>query len=195
MKGKSGMRITKDPEERKQEILDTSMEIFCEKGYDKTSISDIAKKMGVAQGLCYRYFKSKEEIFNSAIEHYADMQAAQMKKVLFDNSSSLKTKLKRKMNFIDFEKNDINYYKVFHGKDSEKIHNQLLMKVSEKMYPAVCNVLREEIEEGNINLKFSDLETVASFIVYGQFGILIRTDLTNEEKEKRIYSFIESLLY
>ena len=87
MKGNSGMRITKDPEERKQEILDTSMEIFCEKGYDKTSISDIAKKMGVAQGLCYRYFKSKEEIFNSAIEHYADMQAAQMKKVLFDNSS------------------------------------------------------------------------------------------------------------
>lgn len=51
MKGKSGMRITKDPEERKQEILDTSMEIFCEKGYDKTSISDIAKEDGGSSGI------------------------------------------------------------------------------------------------------------------------------------------------
>ena len=45
------MRITKEPEERKQEILDTAMRIFYEKGYEKTSIADIAKAIGVTQGL------------------------------------------------------------------------------------------------------------------------------------------------
>ena len=66
------MRITKEPEERKQEILDTAMRLFYEKGYEKTSIADIAKEIGVAQGLCYRYFPSKEALFDCAIEQYAD---------------------------------------------------------------------------------------------------------------------------
>ena len=49
-------RITKAPEERRQEIIDTALKVFYEKGYEKTSISDIAREMDVAQGLCYRYF-------------------------------------------------------------------------------------------------------------------------------------------
>ena len=47
-------------------------EYHLEKGYEKTSIADIAKAIGVAQGLCYRYFPSKEALFDSAIEQYAE---------------------------------------------------------------------------------------------------------------------------
>ena len=59
------MRISKEPEARKQEILETAMKLFAEKGYEKTSISDIAKEIGVAQGLCYRYFPSKDILFQT----------------------------------------------------------------------------------------------------------------------------------
>ena len=48
------MRVSKASEERRQEILDAAMRVFYEKGYVKTSISDIALKLGVAQGLIYR---------------------------------------------------------------------------------------------------------------------------------------------
>ena len=71
------MRVTKEPEVRKQEILDTALKLFGENGYEKTSITDIAKAIGVAQGLCYRYFPSKEALFDSAIEQYADMLVEQ----------------------------------------------------------------------------------------------------------------------
>ena len=37
------MRVTKEPEVRKQEILDTALKLFGENGYEKTSITDIAK--------------------------------------------------------------------------------------------------------------------------------------------------------
>ncbi len=47
------VRISKDPEERKNEIVDAAEELFVTKGYEKTSISDIVKKVGVAQGLFY----------------------------------------------------------------------------------------------------------------------------------------------
>ena len=71
------MRISKDPAERKQEIIETAMRLFCEKGYEKTSISDIAREMNVAQGLCYRYFPSKEALFDTAVEQYAQLQVDQ----------------------------------------------------------------------------------------------------------------------
>ena len=44
-------RISKPPEVRRQEILDTAMELFAEKGYEDTSMADIARRMGGVQGL------------------------------------------------------------------------------------------------------------------------------------------------
>lgn len=53
------IRITKEPEERRKEILNAAIKVFSEKGYEKTSITDIAKSIDIAQGLCYRYFLLK----------------------------------------------------------------------------------------------------------------------------------------
>ena len=73
------MRISKEPEARKQEILETAMKLFAEKGYEKTSISDIAKEIGVAQGLCYRYFPSKDILFQTAVNEYANILVDKIK--------------------------------------------------------------------------------------------------------------------
>ncbi len=40
-------RISKPPEVRRQEILDTAMELFAEKGYEDTSMADIARRMPI----------------------------------------------------------------------------------------------------------------------------------------------------
>jgi len=65
------MRITKQPEERKQEILETAMGLFEEKGIQKTSMNDIAETMGVAKGLIYYYFRSKEELVEAVVECFS----------------------------------------------------------------------------------------------------------------------------
>ena len=49
----SVMRIVKDADERKNEILDTAKILFSQKGFDGTSISDIIDKVGVARGTVY----------------------------------------------------------------------------------------------------------------------------------------------
>ena len=50
------MRISKDPEVRKQEIINTAMGIFSEKGFEAVNMKDIAQAVGVAAGLCYHIF-------------------------------------------------------------------------------------------------------------------------------------------
>lgn len=62
------IRVTKSASERRNEILDTAESLFSEKGYEKTSTTDITKKMGVAQGTLYYYFKSKEALANALID-------------------------------------------------------------------------------------------------------------------------------
>ena len=48
-------RISKEPEVRRQEILDTAMDVFMEKGYEAATMRDIAAAMHVVPGLCYRF--------------------------------------------------------------------------------------------------------------------------------------------
>nr|WP_054858721.1 TetR family transcriptional regulator [Methanobacterium formicicum] len=38
------MRVTKDPEIRRKELMDVAEELFLENGYEETAVSDIVKK-------------------------------------------------------------------------------------------------------------------------------------------------------
>lgn len=63
-------------ETKKQNILDAAYLLFCENGYKKTKIVDIAAAAGIGKGTVYEYFDSKEslliEIFSTGIEEYMD---------------------------------------------------------------------------------------------------------------------------
>lgn len=63
-------RPPQDPQIRIAEILDAAEPLFYANGYHETAISDIVKKMGVAQGTLYYYFKSKEEILEALINRH-----------------------------------------------------------------------------------------------------------------------------
>jgi AcrR family transcriptional regulator len=52
-----------------ENLLNTSFELFTSQGINKTSISDIVNKAGVAKGTFYLYFKDKYDIRNRLIAH------------------------------------------------------------------------------------------------------------------------------
>ena len=56
------MRNSKTAQERRKEIMDVALQLFLEKGYEKTSIKDITEKMHIATGLFHYYFHSKEDV-------------------------------------------------------------------------------------------------------------------------------------
>ena len=61
------MRVVKEAEERKNEILDAAEYLFAVKGFDGTSTNDILEAIGIARGTLYYHFKSKEEILDAMI--------------------------------------------------------------------------------------------------------------------------------
>ena len=86
-------RISKPPEERRQEILDTAMRLFTERGYEETSMADIAREMDVVQGLCYRYFDSKQKLFHEAMGQYVRECCAAALPIIHDRGRTIAARM------------------------------------------------------------------------------------------------------
>jgi AcrR family transcriptional regulator len=61
-------RITKGPEERRQEIVTTARHLFESEGYDKVTMQRIVEEVGIAKGTVFYYFESKEELLKAVVE-------------------------------------------------------------------------------------------------------------------------------
>lgn len=56
-----------DSEERLNRILDASAELFIHYGFDKTTVSDIARTAGISKGAIYLHVNSKDELFEAVL--------------------------------------------------------------------------------------------------------------------------------
>ena len=60
--------------ERKRSILEIALRLFANRGYESTSISQIAKEAGISKGLIYTYFDSKEALLKSLVLDLSEME-------------------------------------------------------------------------------------------------------------------------
>ena len=65
-------KITQRSAERKEKFIQAGMEIFLEKGYENTSLTDIIKKSGGSLASVYKFFENKEGLFRAIVERGFD---------------------------------------------------------------------------------------------------------------------------
>ena len=63
---------TAKAEETRERILDAALRLFRERGFDETTMRDIAAEAGVATGAAYYYFRSKEDLVMAFYVRTAD---------------------------------------------------------------------------------------------------------------------------
>lgn len=54
-------------QQREAEILGAAREVFLEKGFERASVSEIAGRVGVVEGLVFRYFPTKRDLLNEVL--------------------------------------------------------------------------------------------------------------------------------
>jgi AcrR family transcriptional regulator len=59
------------PEDRRTQILSAAAEVFPQKGYEATTVLDIAEKAEISTGAIYQYFPSKKALFLAFVDHYS----------------------------------------------------------------------------------------------------------------------------
>ncbi len=80
-------------EASKQKIMQAALEIFARRGFEKSSIRQIASHGGVSLGLMYNYFKSKEDLLIAICQK--SMQDVQASFIEADKGRTAKEKLER----------------------------------------------------------------------------------------------------
>lgn len=69
------MGRNKYPEQTQERIVDASVKLFIEKGYEQTTIQDILDALNLSKGGLYHHFKSKEEILEAVKQKRAQYAA------------------------------------------------------------------------------------------------------------------------
>ena len=119
MAPKSKKQFAEIRHEKRELILETALEIFATYGYHGASISMIAQHAGIAKGLLYNYFESKEELLKSILNEGIEELTKIYKPLLEDNFSDemLTPELFRKLfkKFFQALKENTPFWRLFYA--------------------------------------------------------------------------------
>lgn len=150
------MPRNKYPEETVQKILDVSLKLFLEKGYEETTVLDIIHNMGgMTRGAFYHHFKSKEEVFDRLSDKLFsdDNPFDEAKKQ--DNLTGLE-KLKyvlQRASTADSESQQLSI-SVMQLLDSPAFLKKLIIDTNRDTLVPICQeIIEEGIKDGSIRAK------------------------------------------
>lgn len=188
------MRIVKEAEERRNEILDKAMELFASKGYDNTSVADIMNLVGIAKGTLYYHFKSKEEILDGIIERMSSMLITRARSVAEDKTLPVNEKMLQALLALNVKNPDERAILTeVHKPQNALMHQKILQVIITDVTPILSMIIEEGNEKGIFHTEYP-YESAELFITYGN---VIFDDgfmkLTQEEMMKRVFAFINNL--
>ncbi|WP_321002461.1 TetR/AcrR family transcriptional regulator [Eisenbergiella porci] len=186
------MRVSKEPEVRKQEMLDTAMRVFAEKGFEATTMKDIAAEMNVVSGLCYHYFKNKQQLYEEALTYYAEECSEPFIHIFQNTKQSMEECMESVITLLFQEEGNYRYASFFDKKGNEFFHRQLSIHMEEEIAPHLAEYLRNRSEMGEIHVDYP--EQTALFILSGQFPILIDERIPLKERTELLRTLIYKIL-
>lgn len=184
------MARNKHPEVTVNRILDASLKLFLEKGYEQTTIQDIIDELGdLSKGAIYHHFKSKEDIIDAVAER------------LFEGSNKEILRIKSEKGLTGLEKIRRIYCLSIQNPNQEKLvtaaptllknpkflAEQVISSV-EDVAPLLKDLIEEGIKDGSIKAdhpkELSEMLTLLSNI---WLNPLIFSDTSEELKQKFLF--------
>jgi len=174
-------RVTKTVTERRQEIIETARALFTECGFDKTQISDISKRMNVAQGLVYRYFKSKTEMLYAVIDEMAEEKQMAMEAALNGMEGSA---LQRLTALLSVKLDSDGFGKLIPSIAGDAaIVEYCANKITVSAMPALISLIKQGNSDGSWGCEYP--EETALFILRGFSGFFGIADASNDKPNKK----------
>jgi TetR/AcrR family fatty acid metabolism transcriptional regulator len=158
--------------DKRRQILDAAVRVFARQGFHSTRVSDIADEAGVAYGLVYHYFRSKDQVLNELFSERWSLLLAAIQET--DNEAAPRERLAAVAGFI------IDSYR----------HDPELMKV------IIVEVTRAANSFGRTHLPeiSNAYELIADIVAEGQAQGAFRDDIDPLFASMSFYGAIEQQL-
>ncbi len=180
-------------EKARDRIVEAAHHVFSEKGYHKTTMDDVAERIGVSKAAIYQYFKSKEDLYRAILtltfQSMADMLSTGLTGESFAECCQqfLESLIKHSSGMgLSFEV------------ITEASRNPALGKIVREYYRETAAAIQECLEEWKKNgslKKDLNIPLFAESLVAFYDGMMVRLAIGTEGPEvRKIFAgFIESV--
>lgn len=186
------MRIVKEAEVRREEILDAAEKLFAAKGFDNTSTGDILDAVGIARGTLYYHFKSKEDILDGVIQRITGRLMQDAGEIVRQKELPVLERLTKAIMSLNVEsKIGHEIMEQVHRPQNALMHQKMQTTLLAGINPILTELVEEGIQQGICHTQYPE-SMVEMIILYANiaFDDLNLAGLTHEQRERKIAGFI-----
>ena len=186
--------------DKRRLILDAAIRVFARRGFHHCRVSDVADEAGVAYGLVYHYFSSKEEILNTLFLERWQVMLDAIAEIDSRDELSARDKLDRVAGFIvDSYRNDPELMKVIIVEVTRAANSfgQVHLEKIREAYQGIASIVEGAHDQGSFKSEIPS--EFAAMFFYGAieqlltgwiFGVLPETE---EEFERSKALVVEAI--
>lgn len=184
------MRVVKEAEERKNEILDVAEKLFATKGFDDTSTNDILKEVGIARGTLYYHFKSKEEILDAVIARITEQIMAVAARIVKQKEIPILERLTQSILALNVD-TGIGHEVIqqVHRPQNALMHQKMQEQILSGITPIIAELLEEGIAKGEFYTEYP-AQVIEMTMLYANTMFDDLLEQTSEQKQQRMEAFI-----
>ncbi len=178
-------------EKRRQQIADSAMKLFADKGYHNTSVRDISNLSNISTGSIYDYVRNKEDILFLVSQSFFENIEEEMEKALKgldDPLMKLKATIEAALSVID----NFQEYVLITYRESKYFKKQDLLGIFQQE-SFIINIFLRIIEEGN---RMSVFNVREPFVVANLLSLMMHCWALKRYnlKEFSLFNFKETLI-
>ncbi len=166
--GRSVIRTKEKINDKYDRILEAAVKVFAEQGFFQSTVSQIAREAGVADGTIYLYFKNKDDILVQFFSYKTRQVFARFREEVdgADNAvDKLRNLIRRHLEEFQNDRNMAIVYRAETHRHSRLVEAQI--KEMSKMYLDIVSEIVEEGQEKGLIRKDLYLSLVKRFILGG----------------------------
>ncbi|MDJ0836134.1 MAG: helix-turn-helix domain-containing protein [Acidobacteriota bacterium] len=113
---------------KRQQIIDTAMELFIKNGFKATTMQEIADSCDMSKGAVYLHFRSKNQLMLAMMEHFDDQVQAEIQRIRNDRSLSPRDRMRAQIYFLfrDVIENQ-GYFDLFLRETGLRVNEEIML--------------------------------------------------------------------
>lgn len=188
------MRVVKEAEERRNEILDVAQRLFTAKGFDNTSTNDILNEIGIARGTLYYHFKSKEEILDAMIDRTTKQLVDKAKGIVYQKDVPVFERFTSMIFTLNISNSSFGneILRQVHKPQNALMHQKIEARLLAEVTPLITALIEDGIKQGICSTDYPQ-EVAEMTFVYSN-AVLDNLDKYNDdERNRKINGYIYNL--
>ena len=187
----------------KESVMDAAEKLFESKGYDATSVDEIAYNTGISKATLYAYYRSKEEIWDSLMCSYMGFMLEDARKAAEGEGTFKQRYYKLCFDLASkFEEHPVIYRGTL-GKISVDMENEIYKKiyeVGEATNEAIADFIRSGIKEGFVRkdidiypaviMMWSSISGIISMAIDKEEYLKLRFNMSKEDYLKKAFELL-----